>query len=55
MTDDTPTRTELSRDDVIHVARLARLDPPVVQRVEVVSLFTTVRRRWREVDRFLLG
>lgn len=32
-----------------------RLDPPVRQRVEAVSLFTTVRRRWREVDRFLLA
>jgi 2'-5' RNA ligase len=32
-----------------------RLDPPVTQRVDAVSLFTTVRRRWREVDRFLLA
>lgn len=32
-----------------------RLSPPVVQRVDGVSLFTTVRRRWREVDRFLLA
>lgn len=32
-----------------------RLDPPVRERVEAVSLFTTVRRRWREVDRFLLA
>jgi len=32
-----------------------RLDPPVRQRVEAVSLFTTMRRRWREVDRFLLA
>ncbi|MDE2487390.1 MAG: 2'-5' RNA ligase family protein [Alphaproteobacteria bacterium] len=33
----------------------SRLAPPVVQRVDGVSLFTTVRRRWREVDRFLLA
>lgn len=32
-----------------------RLDPPVRQRVDAVSMFTTVRRRWREVDRFLFG
>jgi len=32
-----------------------RLDRPVVQRVEAASLFTTIRRRWREVDRFLLA
>ena len=32
-----------------------RLTPPVTQRVDAVSLFTTVRRRWREVDRFLLA
>jgi hypothetical protein len=32
-----------------------RLDPPVVQRVEAASLFTTIRRKWREVDRFLLA
>jgi 2'-5' RNA ligase len=32
-----------------------RLSPPVVQRIEAVSLFTTVRRRWREVDRFPLA
>jgi len=33
----------------------ARLSPPVVQAVDGVSLFTTVRRRWREIDRFLLA
>ena len=33
----------------------ARLGPPLTQRVDAVSLFTTVRRKWREVDRFLLG
>jgi hypothetical protein len=27
----------------------------VVQRVEAASLFTTIRRKWREVDRFLLA
>ncbi|THD82629.1 MAG: 2'-5' RNA ligase family protein [Phenylobacterium sp.] len=32
-----------------------RLADPVIQRVDAVSLFTTVRRRWREVDRFLLA
>jgi 2'-5' RNA ligase len=32
-----------------------RLSPPVVQPVASVSLFTTVQRRWREVDRFELG
>jgi hypothetical protein len=32
-----------------------RLDPPVRQRIEAVSLFTTIRRKWREVDRFLLA
>lgn len=32
-----------------------RFERPVTQRVESVSLFTTVRRRWREVDRFQLA
>jgi 2'-5' RNA ligase len=32
-----------------------RLATPVVQRVDGASLFTTVRRKWREVDRFLLA
>ena len=32
-----------------------RLTPPVRQRVDAVALFTTIRRRWREVDRFLLA
>lgn len=32
-----------------------RLATPVRQRVEGVALFTTVRRKWREVDRFLLA
>lgn len=32
-----------------------RLETPIRQRVDAVSLFTTVRRRWREVDRFLLS
>jgi 2'-5' RNA ligase len=32
-----------------------RLATPIVQRVEAVSLFTTVRRRWREIDRFPMG
>ena len=32
-----------------------RLADPVRQRVEAVALFTTVRRKWREVDRFLLA
>ena len=32
-----------------------RLSPPVTERVEAVGLFTTVRRRWVEVDRFPLG
>lgn len=32
-----------------------RLSPPIVQSVESVSLFTTVQRRWREIDRFALG
>jgi 2'-5' RNA ligase len=32
-----------------------RLASPVVQRVDGASLFTTVRRKWREVDRFLLA
>ena len=32
-----------------------RLDPPVRQKVDAVALFTTIRRRWREVDRFLLA
>lgn len=32
-----------------------RLEAPVTARVSSVALFTTVRRRWREVDRFLLG
>jgi 2'-5' RNA ligase len=32
-----------------------RLEPPVRQRVEAVSLFATVRRRWREIDRFRLA
>lgn len=32
-----------------------RLAPPVRQKVDAVALFTTVRRRWREVDRFLLA
>jgi len=30
----------------------ARMGTPVAQRVSAVSLFTTVRRTWREVDRF---
>lgn len=33
----------------------ARLATPVVQRVDGASLFTTIRRKWREVDRFLLA
>jgi 2'-5' RNA ligase len=32
-----------------------RLATPFVQRVDGASLFTTVRRKWREVDRFLLA
>jgi 2'-5' RNA ligase len=32
-----------------------RLATPVVQRVDGASLFTTIRRKWREVDRFLLA
>jgi hypothetical protein len=32
-----------------------RLETPVRQAVGAVSLFTTVRRRWREVDRFPFG
>ena len=32
-----------------------RLAQPVIVRVEAVALFTTIRRRWREVDRFLLA
>jgi 2'-5' RNA ligase len=32
-----------------------RLARPVVQRVDGASLFTTIRRKWREVDRFLLA
>lgn len=32
-----------------------RLAAPVIQRVAAASLFTTVRRKWREVDRFLLA
>jgi 2'-5' RNA ligase len=32
-----------------------RLAAPVVQRVDGASLFTTLRRKWREVDRFLLA
>jgi 2'-5' RNA ligase len=32
-----------------------RLSPPIVQSVESVSLFTTVQRRWREIDRFALA
>jgi len=32
-----------------------RLSPPVVQPVASVSLFTTVKRRWREIDRFELA
>lgn len=32
-----------------------RLAQPVRVEVGAVALFTTVRRRWREVDRFLLG
>jgi hypothetical protein len=32
-----------------------RLSPPVTQPVDGVSLFTTVRRRWREIDRFRLA
>jgi 2'-5' RNA ligase len=32
-----------------------RLAAPVVQRVDAASLFTTIRRKWREVDRFLLA
>lgn len=32
-----------------------RLAAPVVQRVDGASLFTTIRRKWREVDRFLLA
>ena len=33
----------------------ARLAEPVRARVETVGLFTTVRRRWRQVDLFTLG
>jgi len=33
----------------------ARLATPVIQRVDGASLFTTIRRKWREVDRFLLA
>ena len=33
----------------------SRLTPPVRQSVGAVALFTTIRRRWREVDRFLLA
>ena len=33
----------------------ARLAEPVTERVDAASLFTTVRRKWREVDRFLLA
>lgn len=32
-----------------------RLSPAIVQPVASVSLFTTVQRRWREVDRFELA
>ena len=32
-----------------------RLSPAIVQSVESVSLFTTVQRRWREIDRFALA
>jgi 2'-5' RNA ligase len=32
-----------------------RLSPPVRQPVGAVALYTTIRRRWREVDRFLLA
>ncbi|RAK51854.1 2'-5' RNA ligase family protein [Phenylobacterium soli] len=32
-----------------------RFATPVRVKVEAVALFTTVRRRWREVDRFLLA
>jgi 2'-5' RNA ligase len=33
----------------------ARFARPVACRVEAVSLFTTVRRKWREIDRFRLA
>lgn len=32
-----------------------RLSPPVTQRIDAAALFTAIRRRWREVDRFLLA
>jgi 2'-5' RNA ligase len=32
-----------------------RFAHPVSQRIDAVSMFSTVRRRWREADRFLLG
>jgi 2'-5' RNA ligase len=32
-----------------------RFPRPVTARVDAVSMFTTVRRKWREVDRFLLA
>lgn len=32
-----------------------RLSPPMRQQVRAVALYTIVRRRWREVDRFLLS
>ena len=31
-----------------------RFAAPAISRVEAVSMFITVRRRWREMDRFLL-